>query len=189
MLFSVGDINVKQDTETQQPLAVKTQGNISLKGKPKEALKKHLSVIKQGDIVNFVTSGRWSMHDLLFHLLSFTGPANVDISTWSISELVVRQVLDFQRNGQILSCRFLLDKKVKVRNPAPLQLITQNFPHQLIEIHAKVLLIQNYDWKITVIGSANMNQNRRVEAGVIFTQKEIYDFNSDWYGKYFAANN
>jgi hypothetical protein len=185
MLFTIGDIQPKNKIEPQQPLVVKVQGNLFVKGKPKEALKKHLSVLSQGDIVNFVTSGRWSMHDLLFHLLSFTGPANVGIATWSISELVVRQILNHQKNGQILSCRFLLDKKVKVRNPAPLQLIASNFTNQLVEIHAKLLLIENNNWKITVIGSANMNQNRRIEAGVIFTQPEIFTFNSNWYNECF----
>lgn len=145
-------------------------------GTPSDQLKKHIGLINQNEIVNFWSFGRWSMHDLLIHLLKQTGPADILVTTWSISEQAIRDILLKHKEGLIKSIQFILDPRIKVRNPKPLQLLAANFPYKMIACHAKVTIIENEQWKISVVSSANMTNNPRFERGVIFPVQEIFEF-------------
>ena len=127
-------------------------------------------------MINFWSYGRWSMHDLMIYILKQTGPADVLVTTWSISEAAVREMLLKHKEGLIKSIKFLIDPRIKVRNPKPLQLLAANFPYKFIACHAKVTTIENENWNISIVSSANMTNNPRFERGVIFPFKEIFEF-------------
>ncbi len=135
---------------------------------------------------HFVTLGRWSMHDLLFYVLRQTGPADVDVATWSISEDAIRQIVNLHSEGLIKTIRFILDPRVKVRNPKPLQMLSANFPFKLAACHAKVTLIRNPDHQISIVSSANMTGNPRIERGSIFPFSDVYKFDKNWIDETFA---
>ena len=149
-------------------------------GTPLEILKKHICDIDLTKTTHYVTSGRWSMNDLLIYILLQVGPSDVLVATWSIAELAMRQILKHHSEGLIKSISFLLDPRVKVRNPKPLQLLSANFPHRLYQCHAKVTLIKSKDHHISIVSSANMTQNPRIERGAIFPYKNVYDFDYKW---------
>lgn len=149
-------------------------------GTPLEILKKHIGDIDFTKTTHFVTSGRWSMNDLLIYILLQIGPSDVLVATWSIAELAMRQILKHHDSGLIKSISFLLDPRVKVRNPKPLQLLSANFPYRLYQCHAKVCVIHSDDHYISIVSSANMTQNPRIERGVIFPYKNVYDFDHKW---------
>jgi hypothetical protein len=149
-------------------------------GSSSQTLNKFIGGIYQDRAVHFITSGRFSIHDLILHILKQTGPADLLVSTWSISELAIRQIVQKHTEGIIRSIRFLIDPRVKVRNPKPLQMLAANFDYKLKACHAKVTLIGNESWNISIVGSANLTNNPRIERGIIFPFREVYEFDKNW---------
>jgi len=145
-----------------------------------QSLKKHIGKLQYDRAIHFITSGRFSMHDLLLYILNQTGPADVLVSTWSISELAIRQIVQKHTEGLIRTVRFLIDPRVKVRNPKPLQMLAANFDYKLKACHAKVTLIWNDSWNISVVASANLTNNPRIERGIIFPFRDIFEFDHSW---------
>jgi hypothetical protein len=173
-------LSKKEPVASADPTLITPEGAQTFKGTPVDSLKHHLGEINLKAITHFVTYGRWSMHDLLFYILCQTGPAQVDVATWSISEDAIRQIVKLHHEGMIIDVRFILDPRVKVRNPKPLQMLAANFPYKLIACHAKVTLIASRDCKISIISSANMTGNPRIERGCIFPFPDVYDFDKKW---------
>ena len=99
---------------------------VAFSGTPLEILKKYIGDVDFSKTTHFVTSGRWSMNDLMIYILLQIGPSDVLVATWSIAELAIRQILKHHEQGLIKSISFLLDPRVKVRNPKPLQLLSAN---------------------------------------------------------------
>ena len=48
--------------------------------------------------------------------------------------------------------------------------------YRCLALHAKVALLYNEDWKITVVGSQNATHNPKLERGIIHTGRDIFDF-------------
>ena len=68
-----------------------------------------------------------------------------------------------------------IDPRVRRANPEPLRLLKQNFDTVIAPIHAKVALISNKDWKISVSGSMNFTSNPQPERGTIQCIDTVYD--------------
>lgn len=150
-------------------------------GKPFEILaKKMVRIPGKDEAIHFVTNGDFSMAECLIYLLKLIGPSDVMIATWSISELAMRQLLILKEKGIVKSCRFLVDPRVKVRNPKPLQILQQNFPYALVKCHAKVTLIQSAEHHVVIVSSANLSRNPRIERGIIYNNQEIFSFDKNW---------
>jgi hypothetical protein len=156
------------------------QQNNCFIGRPDEILKKHIGALIPDKNTHFVTLGRWSMHDLIFYCLKQTGPAHLLIATWSISEISIRNLVKKFNEKEILSVKFLLDPRVKVRNPKPLQMLQANFEYTFSPCHAKVTTIENQNWNLSIIASANLTNNPRIERGVICPGKDVFDFDKKW---------
>lgn len=177
-LFSDKDLSTKTTEEAASVLRYIPKKHIHI-GKPSDQLKKHIGLIHQGEMISFWSYGRWSMHDLLIYILKQTGPADVLVTTWSISETAIRDILMKYKEGLIKSIKFLIDPRIKVRNPKPLQLLAANFPYKFLACHAKVCTIENYEWHISIVSSANMTNNPRFERGVIFTDCQTFEFDKN----------
>jgi hypothetical protein len=186
VLVNLKDIKANKPDEESHDLTVETLSQEPMSsqfvGHADQILKKYIGEIHKDRAIHFITSGRFSMHDLLLYVLKQTGPADVLISTWSISELAIRQIVQKHTEGTIRSIRFLIDPRVKVRNPKPLQMLVANFNDdlKLKACHAKVTLIENESWNISIVGSANYTQNPRIERGVIFPFRDIFEFDKNW---------
>ncbi len=181
MLFSRNEI---ENVKMENGLAVAERFSIRTKttlGKAKETLNKVIGEIEPNIIIDYTTGGRWSAHDLRFYLLEQTGPAKVFMSTWAMSETSSRLLLTGIETGLITELNCLFDRRLPVRKPKIMQL-AQNICTRisLVDCHAKVTVIQNEKWSITIKGSANDTNNKRIESGVIFINKEVADFNLKW---------
>ena len=139
-----------------------------------------IPVIEPGNTYHLVSLGRWSMHHLLFHILKLTGPADVYATTWSINEDVVRHLVEAKNTGLLRSMSFVFDYRVRKYKPAAYFLSQQYFKSRVSSCHAKVTIIQNELFHISIIGSANYTRNDRIEVGVIFTEQNIADFHKNW---------
>ena len=149
--------------------------NIDFVGEPWDILSKHIGRIEHGGIYNLWTFGRYCMTDIINHLLRITGPADVTATTWSLNTDSVQTMLNRRKDGLLTSFRMWIDPRVRRANPEPLRLLKQNFDTVIAPIHAKVALISNKDWKISVSGSMNFTSNPQPERGTIQCIDTVYD--------------
>ncbi len=134
-----------------------------------------------GDLVpgrtkHYYSDGNFNIMKLIFHLLRQIGSAHIMLSTYSISQTTLEQIHSRIQKKEILSIKFLIDNRVKVMSPKPFQLLKESFPYRCISLHAKVALIWNQDWNISIVTSQNATDNPKLERGVIFTDKKIFDY-------------
>ena len=182
-LFNSTDLQEEvKPTKKPKSSAHKTNGKKKrVVGKENSICKDVIGKLEQNTILQFVTKGEWSTHDLLFHILNQVGASEVTIATWSVSSPVVAQIANLLETGLITQLNGLFDWRMKVRCPEAEQFMKFNCAKiRLINCHAKVTVIKNKDWNITIVGSANLTNNPRIESGVIFTDKETADFNLEW---------
>jgi hypothetical protein len=125
----------------------------------------------------FVSEGEFSMHELMEFLLEKTGPASVRVTSFSITEAAVRSFLHLMETGVIRHLDCLFDLSVK-RHKLGLLYFVNNVASSiaLAKCHAKLILIENREWKVSVVGSANFQVNDKIEAGVISTRPEFLQF-------------
>lgn len=116
----------------------------------------------------------------LYHLLEFileqTGPANVVLTTFSVSEEFIRKLLHMKESGLIKSLVVVADHRTAVK-ALRLTLFTNNIAEELLlgNNHAKVILVENRECKVSVVTSQNQTRGNRIECGMICTLSEIYD--------------
>lgn len=153
----------------------------------KKAIRQHIGDLQMGDSLFFMTDGAWSNIQVLEYILEFTGPANVFFTTWSISSEALSRFSAWTESGSIKSLHAILDQGLRNRKPDIYQqAIAVLKKLRIAKCHAKVTVIRNDDWAISVIGSANYTRNPRKEAGVIVCDNEIADGNISWILDVFA---
>ena len=133
--------------------------------------------LNQLDIIPFHHKGEWAIHEALPVLLSMTGPANVMMETFNMSEDALRPIFFLCQENMISNLKLILDTNMK-RHKLEILLFAANISPDVhtTACHAKVLLIQNKKYSIGITGSANSNQNARYESGIVFGNKSLFDF-------------
>lgn len=139
-------------------------------GKINDAVEACFPTLEKNAIRHFFSCGHWSTHELVDHILRLTGPADVLISVWSISETAARMLIDMLNTGRIRSLRAVVDYRAKNRHPAAHQLAAHSFTElNTFPCHAKLTVIKNDEWTVSINGSANYTNNPRPEAGILDT--------------------
>lgn len=150
-------------------------------GSPGKRVAEVIGPIVPGKIIHYKTKGKWSTHQVLAYLLSVTGPAAVYLSTYTASEDPIRYIVQSLQQGLITDLHCVFDYRIRTYNAAAFQLIQANCSNiGLVKNHSKVLVVQNDEWQLTAITSSNLNNNSRVEVGVLFTDPETAQFHRDW---------
>jgi hypothetical protein len=176
-LFAPGDIEAWTARGDQLAGSISIPEFNSL-GKPNSILEEVIKQVGPGASIHYMTSGKWSTHDLVAQLLLITGPADLYFSTFSLSEFVVRQLYELIERKMVRSIHALLDNRVKVGS---LQFATNIFTTiGRAHCHAKVTVLKNERWGIAIVGSANYTNNPRIEAGVISADMAAADFHINW---------
>jgi hypothetical protein len=178
-LFDIGEIK-KPDIKSKS-LSKKTPvKRSSVLGKRYDKCRSVVGDLEDCTSIHYVSMGEWSSHDLLYHILKQTGPANVYMATWSIAEVAVRLMIEWAEKDMVKDFYGVLDWRVKVRRPKIYELLKYNYKLRLTTCHAKVFIIEGENISVSVVGSANFTNNPRIEAGVITCDKEIGDFHKNW---------
>ncbi len=176
MLFRRNDIRTgtsEEDLGAPQPEATRVAGNVrSSIGHKNSTLQELVGALHHNEHIHLPSFAKWSMHDMLTHILDHTGPARVWITSWTITEEPVRTILQHMEEGRILSLRALFSERVEAMNPAAHQLARFNLQVRLTKIHAKCIVVLNDKWGVTVSGSANFTRNPRIEKYVVCTHRE-----------------
>ena len=180
-LFSKEDIVIKKSDKTSSGSVAVAGENLLTIGKAHEKLHQVFGKVADGQSIHYASLGDWSTHDLLFFLLEQTGPARVYFTTWAISEYAIRQLYGFIEHGLILELKGIFDYRNGVRKPAELQFLQKiTTDIKAAKCHAKVTVIENDLWGISVVGSANYTRNPRIEAGVLCCDRRVAAFHRDW---------
>lgn len=145
----------------------------------KAELESCLSELEQNIVVKYWTNSAWSMHDLVEYVLLKTGPSDITFCTWTIGEEAARKLFELKQAGLIKELHALFDYRVKERSPEAHQLLQGICDTiSLGRSHAKVTVIRNKHWGVSIVGSANYSRNKRLEAGCISTYSVDAEF--DW---------
>jgi len=180
-LFSTEDLTKKKPDRPKSGSIPFAGSNLLTIGKANEKLHQVFGKVIDGQSVHYASLGDWSTHDLLFFLLEQTGPARVYFTTWAISEYAIRQLYQFIEHGLILELKGIFDYRNGIRKPAELQFLQKiTTDIKAAKCHAKVTVIENDNWGISVVGSANYTRNPRIEAGVLCCDKTVAAFHRDW---------
>lgn len=137
-----------------------------------------LGQIQQGLEKHFYSKGAFNLVQLVLYLLKQTGPAHVFLSSYSIAEDSLQTLRRREESGELLSIRFLIDNRVRTISPKPFDYLATAFEgkYRCCALHAKVALLWNSEWHIAVVTSMNATHNPKLERGIVYTSKEVFDF-------------
>lgn len=140
-----------------------------------------LGTINQGIDKHFYSNGAFNLVQLMLYVLKQTGPAHVFLSTYSIAEDSISTLRRYVDDGTILSIHFLIDNRVRSISPKPFAHLIASFPdaYRCTSLHAKVALISNDDWHVSIVGSQNATHNPKLERGIIHTSEDIWRFDNN----------
>lgn len=132
--------------------------------------------------IDFMTAGNVSLHNLIELLLSKYGPCqSLYLSTWAIKEAAARSIFELKDRGLIGQLFGVFDYRIESVDYKSFQLIKPLFTrYELTKNHAKVILVEYADRRFTVLTSANMSNNPRIEAGFISTGEITFNFHKAW---------
>lgn len=179
MLVDFSEICSDDPTQTvlrKEPEAISVSGSLADLYSENGLITKHMGIIVPGKDIHFWSFGNFNMMRLVFWVIEQTGPADVIMSTYSISPKTLQGVINRKEKGLIRNIRFLIDNRVRSLSPKPFDMLVRNFDYRCISIHAKVACIYNDKWKITIVSSQNATDNPKMERGTIFTGSDIFEF-------------
>lgn len=114
--------------------------------------------------------------DVLRWILEQTGPADVQMTSFSISEEFLRRIYFIGKERLLRSLDIVLDFKATNKTLILWPFIAQTVNHcYLADNHSKLLLVSNERWKVAVIMSQNLTRGNRYESGTIITGSAVFD--------------
>lgn len=141
-----------------------------------QGLTKAIGQLENGKTTHFYSWGNFNLVRLMLHILKQTGPAHAFMTSYSFSQKSIEQLVKRYEQQELLSFRVIIDNRVRSMSPKPFQMLMQAFDYRCTSIHAKVALIWNDEWKITITTSQNATDNPKLERGTIFTDPEVFEF-------------
>jgi hypothetical protein len=139
-------------------------------------LTKAIGKIEQGKTTHYYSYGNFNLVRLMLHIIKQTGPVHAFMTSYSFSQKSIEQLQKRMEQQELLSFRVIVDNRVKSMSPKPFQMLTQCFNYRCSSIHAKVALLWNDNWTISIVTSQNATDNPKLERGTIFTAKEVFEF-------------
>ena len=141
-----------------------------------KSLTKAIGQLQNGLTTHFYSWGNFNLVRLMMYTLKQTGPAHAFMTSYSFSQKSIEQLNLKLSQKQLLTFRVIVDSRVKTMSPIPFQMLMNSFDYRCTSIHAKIALIWNEDWKITILTSQNATDNPKMERGTIFTDPSVFNF-------------
>jgi hypothetical protein len=126
-----------------------------------------------------LTRGQFSFIDLIEAILATTGPARLDLCTWTATGPHIARAVEAYRDGRITAARWLVDVSFTRRCPQEAAAIRSAFGLDAIRVtqtHAKFAVIHNATWKVACRTSMNLNVNPRLEHFTVAHDPALADF-------------
>lgn len=126
-----------------------------------------------------MTNGQFSIVDIVEHCLNATGPACIDIATWTAADGDLRRAHAFLLSSRITRARFVVDPSFRTRKPEFCATLVGLFGNDAIRttpLHGKFVAIYNDTWSMAIRTSMNLNINKRIETVEISADKALTSF-------------
>jgi len=146
--------------------------------------------LKPGQRIVGLTMGQFSLIHLLQEVLKITGPADVWLSAWTMGIKDANAAGALMDAGAMTSFALLVDRSFASRQRAYCGAVQRIFGDQAIRttrIHAKVFVVRNAKWNITVRSSMNLNSNKRIEQFDLDDNAQIADYFQAFFDEYREA--
>lgn len=121
------------------------------------------------EISHWFNHGKFSIYDLIEYVLIITGPADIKVTSFSISEEAISRFNYFLKSGMVREGKFIFDHSTSKSKFDLLLYLSKTYSVTRTNNHTKIILISNEQYHITISSSANLNQNRRHENGFAAT--------------------
>ena len=184
MLIKKSDIpqfTEESDKSSFSPAIRVEGGNRMFLSKKNSPLDEQIGEIRQNETLHIPTRGTWSSPHLIDHILRQIGPSECYLTSWSVKEQAIRILLGLLDSKQITSLHCLFDERIRVQCPQAHQLAMHNMTRiKLTKIHAKVVVLRNANWGVSIVTSANLTRNPRIERFVVSTHKEVAEYDRAW---------
>jgi hypothetical protein len=182
MLLTPSDLIAKAfvpvgENEKADPLSLKESGSDFLfTDKPDLALGKAIGILEQGKTTHYYSYGNFNLVRLMLYIMKQLGPVHAFMTSYSFSQKSIQQIQNRLETKELLSFRVIIDNRVRSLSPKPFQMLMESFDYRCSSIHAKVALLWNDQWNISIVTSQNATDNPKLERGTIFTDKAVFDF-------------
>ena len=141
-----------------------------------KSLTKAIGQLQNGKTTHYYSWGNFNLVRLIMYILKQTGPAHAFMTSYSFSQKSIEQLKNRMDKNELLSFRVIIDNRVKSMSPLPFQMLKSCFDYRCTSIHAKIALIWNENWHISIITSQNATDNPKLERGTIFTDAAVFNF-------------
>ena len=141
-----------------------------------KSLTKAIGQLQNGKTTHFYSWGNFNLVRLIIYILKQTGPAHAFMTSYSFSQKSIEQLKNRLDKKELLSFRVIIDNRVKSMSPLPFQMLKSCFDYRCTSIHAKIALIWNENWHISIVTSQNATDNPKLERGTIFTDASVFNF-------------
>src|SRR5660397_49076 len=98
------------------------------------------------------------------------------MTSYSFSQKSIEQIQRQKELQNLLSFKVIIDNRVRSLSPKPFQMLMKSFDYRCSSIHAKVALLWNDKWNISIVTSQNATDNPKLERGTIFTDHSVFNF-------------
>lgn len=149
-----------------------------------------IGTLEHGCEIFGLTKGQFSISDVIQHCLTQTGPATVDIATWTAALGDIKRAENLLRDGRITRIRFMVDPSFKSRKPEFCKALVETFGDgciRTVNSHAKFAIIRNSAWNLAIRTSMNLNPNPRLENFEISDDPALADFFTSIVDQVFGA--
>lgn len=140
------------------------------------SLTKAIGKLEQRKTTHYYSHGNFNLVRLILFILKQTGSAHVFMTSYSFSQKSIAALKNRLDKNEILSLRVIVDNRVRSLSPKPFQMLAKSFNYRCSSVHAKVALLWNDHWKISIVTSQNATDNPKLERGVIFTNETVFQF-------------
>jgi len=135
-----------------------------------------IGVINPKVNTHYYSFGNFNLVRLIMYIIKQTGPVNLSMTSYSFSSKSIQQLQNHIENEKIISFKLILDNRVRSISPKPFQIIASCFNYRCTSVHAKIALLWNDNWKLSIVTSQNATDNPKMERGIIFTDPTVFDF-------------
>jgi hypothetical protein len=184
-LFNISDISI--ESKALQSVAMAADDNNAGFTKTKASrLMEDITLLLDQEghtTIHFLTAGALSLHKLMDGLLErHPGqPCKLWIATWAIKEAAARAILKHRNSGHVVALYGIFDSRVKTVDSKAFQLLQDRFTQCVFaKNHSKVMVIEFPDHQYTIVTSANLSNNPRIETGFVTTGKALAEFHRGW---------
>ena len=135
-----------------------------------------IGLINQKVNTHFYSFGNFNLVRLIMYIIKQTGPVNLCMTSYSFSNKSIQQLQRHIETDQLISFKLILDNRVRSISPKPFQMIASCFNYRCTSVHAKIALLWNDVWKLSIVTSQNATDNPKMERGILFTDPAVFDF-------------